>query len=129
MLFFELDRPLAFADIIVSAGLEKGLRREAASKLERSRQAYDSRHVLFNHQPAPFRLKSRRNFLHCVEPLKEKSQPGERKRRNESSKRCHKPLAETSHLRKSCLQNQTQDGQCGDVSIAFVQPSLELKLS
>ena len=93
MLFFEQDRPSTFADIIVSAGLENGLRREAPSKLERSRQAYDSRHMLFNHQPAPSRLKSRRYFLHCTEPLKEKSQPGERKRINENSKRCHKALA------------------------------------
>ena len=69
------------------------IRREAASKLERSRQAYDSRHTLFNHQPVPFRLKSRTSFLHCVEPLKEKSQPGERKRGNESLKCCHKALA------------------------------------
>ena len=62
------------------------IRREAASKLERSRQAYDPRHMLFNHHPAPFRLKSRRSFLHCAAPLKERYQPGERKRGNESSK-------------------------------------------
>ena len=48
------------------------IRREAASKLERSRQAYKPRHMLFNHQPAPSRLKSRSSFLHCVEPLKKK---------------------------------------------------------
>ena len=48
------------------------IRREAVSKLERSRQAYDPRHMLFNHQPAPSRLKSRRSFLHWVELLKEK---------------------------------------------------------
>ena len=48
------------------------IRREAAIKLERSSQTYDSLHMLFNHQPAPSRLKSRRSFLHCVEPLKEK---------------------------------------------------------
>ena len=56
------------------------IRREAASKLERSRQAYDHRHMFFNHQPAPSRLKSRRSFLHCVEHQMKKSQPGERKR-------------------------------------------------
>ena len=69
------------------------IRKEAASKLERSRQAYDSHHMLFNHQLASSRLKSRRSFLQCVEPLKEKYQPGEWKRGNESSKRYHKALA------------------------------------
>ena len=48
------------------------IRREAVSKLERSRQVYDPRHMLFNHQPAPSRLKSRRSFLHWIELLKEK---------------------------------------------------------
>ena len=64
--------------------------REAASKLERSSQAYDPNHMLFNHRPVPSRLKSRRSFLLCVEPLKEKNFNLER---NESSKRCHKALA------------------------------------
>ena len=45
------------------------IQRKAASQLERSRQAYDPSHMLLNHQPAPSRLKSRRSFLHCVEPL------------------------------------------------------------
>ena len=44
------------------------IQREAASKLERSRQAYNPRHMFFNHQPAPSRLKLRRSYLHCVEP-------------------------------------------------------------
>ena len=97
------------------------IQREPSSKLERSRQTYDPRHILFNHQPAPFRLKSRGSFLHCEKPLKKKSQPGERKSGNESSKRCHKALAQTSHRRKSCLLDQTLDKQCGDVLTAFVQ--------
>ena len=49
------------------------IQREAASKLERSRQACDPSHMLFNHQPVPPRLKSRRSFLLCVEPIKGKN--------------------------------------------------------
>ena len=129
MLFFELDRPPTFADIIVSASLDKGLRREAASKLELSMQTYDSRHMLFNHQPAPSRLKSRRSFLHCVKPLKKKISTCI----EETWKRKLKALPQSTRLNitpvESCPQDQTQDGQCDDVSTAIAQALLELKLS
>ena len=36
---------------------------------ERRRQADDTRHPCHNHQPAPSRLKSRKSFLHAVQPL------------------------------------------------------------
>ena len=62
MLFFELDRPSTFADIIVSADLGKGLQREPTSKLERSRQAYDSRHMLFNYQLAPIQIEIKKEL-------------------------------------------------------------------
>ena len=42
------------------------------SRTERRRQADDTRHPCHNHQPAPSRLKSRKSFLHAVQPL---SQP------------------------------------------------------
>ena len=47
-------------------------RRSVASRTERRRQADDTRHPCHNHQPAPSRLKSRKSFLHEVQPL---SQP------------------------------------------------------
>ena len=47
-------------------------RKEAASKKERSRQVCDPRHMLFNYKPAPPRLKSRKIFLHSVDPLEGK---------------------------------------------------------
>ena len=46
--------------------------RSVASRTERRRQADDTRHPCHNHQPAPIRLKSRKSFLHAVQPL---SQP------------------------------------------------------
>ena len=49
-----------------------GVRRSVASRTERRRQADDTRHPCHNHQPAPSRLKSRKSFLHEVQPL---SQP------------------------------------------------------
>ena len=70
------------------------IRKEVASKLERSRQAYDSRHMLFNYQLAPSRLKSRRSFLHCVEPLKEKISTW----REEACKRKLKALPQSTRL-------------------------------
>ena len=45
------------------------IRREAASKQERLRQAYDPRHMICVHKPASLRLRSRKSFLHCVDPL------------------------------------------------------------
>ncbi|XP_030847026.1 uncharacterized protein LOC115926449 [Strongylocentrotus purpuratus] len=48
------------------------VRRTVASRTERSRQVEDTRHPLYSHQPAPTRLKSRKSFLHTVQPL---SQP------------------------------------------------------
>ena len=48
------------------------IRREAAGKQERLRQVYDPRHMLFNYKPAPRRLKSRKSFLRCVDPLEVK---------------------------------------------------------
>ena len=70
------------------------IRKEAASKLERSRQAYDPHHMLFSHQPAPSRMKSRRSFLHCVEPLKEKISTW----REEAWKRKLKALPQSTRL-------------------------------
>eukprot|EP00057_Strongylocentrotus_purpuratus_P005102 XP_003730216.1 PREDICTED: RNA-directed DNA polymerase from mobile element jockey-like [Strongylocentrotus purpuratus] len=48
------------------------VRRTVASRTERSRQVEDTRHPLYSHQPARTRLKSRKSFLHTVQPL---SQP------------------------------------------------------
>ena len=48
------------------------VRRTVASRTERSRQVEDTRHPLYSHQPVPTRLKSRKSFLHTVQPL---SQP------------------------------------------------------
>ena len=45
------------------------IRRTVASRMERSRQTTDTRHQLFNHQPAASRLKSRKSFMHTVRPL------------------------------------------------------------
>ena len=59
--------------IYVLAGIAPpGVRRSVASRTERRRQADDTRHPCHNHQPAPSRLKSRKSFLHEVQPL---SQP------------------------------------------------------
>ena len=44
------------------------IRREAASKQECLKETCDSRHMLYDHQPAPSHLRSQRNFLHCVDP-------------------------------------------------------------
>ena len=38
------------------------IRRKATSKLERSRQAYDPRHMLFNHQPAPIQIEIKKEL-------------------------------------------------------------------
>ena len=45
------------------------IRRTVASRMERSRQTTDTRHQLFNHQPAASRLKSRKSFMRTVRPL------------------------------------------------------------
>ena len=59
--------------LYVLAGIAPpGVRRSVASRTERRRQADDTRHPCHNHQPAPSRLKSRKSFLHAVQPL---SQP------------------------------------------------------
>ena len=66
-------KPTNIDNLHLLAGIAPSeIQREATSKLERLKQAYDPRHTLFNHQPAPSRIKSRRSFLHCVEPVKKK---------------------------------------------------------
>ena len=59
--------------VYVLAGIAPpGVRRSVASRTERRRQADDTRHPCHNNQPAQSRLKSRKSFLHAVQPL---SQP------------------------------------------------------
>ena len=66
-------RPTTVDSLYVLAGIAPpGVRRSVASRTERRRQADDTRHPCHNHQPAPSRLKSRKSFLHAVQPL---SQP------------------------------------------------------
>ena len=66
-------RPTNVDNLYVLAGIAPpGVRRSVASRTERRRQADDTRHPCHNHQPAPSRLKSRKSFLHAVQPL---SQP------------------------------------------------------
>ena len=66
-------RPTNVDSLYVLAGIAPpGVRRSVASRTERRRQADDTRHPCHNHQPAPSRLKSRKSFLHAVQPL---SQP------------------------------------------------------
>ena len=66
-------RPTNVDSLYVLAGIAPpGVRRSVASRTERRRQADDTRHPCHNHQPAPSRLKSRKSFLHEVQPL---SQP------------------------------------------------------
>ena len=66
-------RPMNVDSLYVLAGIAPpGVRRSVASRTERRRQADDTRHPCHNHQPAPSRLKSRKSFLHAVQPL---SQP------------------------------------------------------
>ena len=66
-------RPTNVDSLYVLAGIAPpGVRRSVASRTERRRHADDTRHPCHNHQPAPSRLKSRKSFLHEVQPL---SQP------------------------------------------------------
>ena len=66
-------RPTNVDSLYVLAGIAPpGVRRSVVSRTERRRQADDTRHPCHNHQPAPSRLKSRKSFLHAVQPL---SQP------------------------------------------------------
>ena len=66
-------RPTNVDSLYVLAGIAPpGVRRLVASRTERRRQADDTRHPCHNHQPATSRLKSRKSFLHAVQPL---SQP------------------------------------------------------
>ena len=61
-----------FIPYVLAGIAPPGVRRSVASRTERRRQADDTRHPCHNHQPAPSRLKSRKSFLHEVQPL---SQP------------------------------------------------------
>ena len=66
-------RPTNVDSLYVLAGIAPpGVRRSVARRTECRRQADDTRHPCHNHQPAPSRLKSRKSFLHAVQPL---SQP------------------------------------------------------
>ena len=51
-----------------------GVRRSVVSRTERRRQADDTRHPCHYHQPAPSCLKSRKSFLHAVQPLSQHPQ-------------------------------------------------------
>ena len=67
------QRPTHVDSLYVLAGIAApGIIRSVGSKTECRRQADDTRHPCHNHQPAPSRLKSRKSFLHAVQPL---SQP------------------------------------------------------
>ena len=71
------------------------IRREAASKQECLRQVCDPRHMLFNnYKPAPPRLKSRKSFLHCVDPLEGKIKTW----RKEAWERKLEELPSSNHL-------------------------------
>ena len=45
------------------------IRRSAASMKQRQQQEIDERHPMFNQPPVQYRLKSRKSFLKCVNPL------------------------------------------------------------
>ena len=66
-------KPTNVDSLHVLAGIAPpGVRRSVASRTERNRQVEDTRHPCHSHKPAPSRLKSRKSFLHTVQPL---SQP------------------------------------------------------
>ena len=68
-------RPTNVDSLHVLAGIAPpGVRRSVANRTERRRQDDDARHPSHNHQPAPSRLKSRKSFIHAVQPLSQPSQ-------------------------------------------------------
>ena len=63
-------KPTRVDDLYLLCGIAPPkVRREVSSRLERTKQEDDSRHPLFQHVPPPKRLKSRKSFLHAVQPL------------------------------------------------------------
>ena len=66
-------KPTTTSNLHLLAGIvPREIRREASSQQERLRLVCDPRHMLFNKKPTPPRLKSRKSFLRCVDPLEGK---------------------------------------------------------
>ena len=59
---------------VLSGIAPPGIRRSVASSSERLRQSQDSRHPCYDVQPSQKRLKSRKSFLHTVQPLSDSPQ-------------------------------------------------------
>lgn len=63
-------KPTNMNNVYLLAGIAPpDIRRAVASKAEHLKQATDERHSLHGHTPATSRLKSRKSFLSCTQPL------------------------------------------------------------
>ena len=63
-------KPTNLGSVHILAGIAHlHIRRNVACRMERTRQTTDARHQLFHHQPAAYRLKSRKSFMRTVAPL------------------------------------------------------------
>ena len=63
-------RPTNTDSLYILAGIAPpAIRRSAASMKQRQQQELDERHPMFNQPPVQNRLKSRKRFLKCVNPL------------------------------------------------------------
>ena len=63
-------KPTNLDSVHILAGIvPPHIRRTVACRMERTRQATDTRHQLFHHQLAASRLKSRKSFMRTVTPL------------------------------------------------------------
>ena len=88
-------KPTNTSNLHLLAGIAPSeIHREAASKQERLRRVCDPRRMLFNYKPAPPRLKSRKSFLHCVDPLEGKIKTW----REEAWERKLEELPSSNHL-------------------------------
>ena len=68
-------KPTNVSSLYVLSGIAPpDIRRSVASSVERLRQSQDSRHPCYDIQPSQKRLKSRKSFLHSVQPLTESPQ-------------------------------------------------------
>ena len=63
-------KPTSTNNLHILAGIAPAdIRREAASRAEKTKVINDEKHLLYGRQPPPQRLKSRRDFLNIVQPL------------------------------------------------------------
>ena len=110
-------KPTNTSNLHLLAGIASPeIRREAASKQERLRQVCDPRHMLFNYKPAPPRLKSRKSFLHSVDPPEGKIKTWREEaweRKLEELPSSNHYIYQISNLMKLCLLNHNWSGKCG----------------